>query len=443
LDRQRAVCASGCLNLEGAVIMDIAGKKIVVVGLAKSGVACARLLLSQGALVAVTENSNSPAVQEAVRALPRQGVTVETGSHTKEFLTGSSLVVVSPGVPETCPVFSWAHEFGIPLISEIELAYRFCKGTVVAVTGTNGKTTVTTLISKVLALSGRTVFTLGNIGTPFSGSVLDIGADDFAVVEISSFQLEHIVHFRPHVAVFLNFAPDHLDRYPDVGSYLTAKKRIFLNQTEDDFAVLNHEDDVVRSFASQIRSRAVYFNTGSDAYEDIGAAPLDANKRAVVAVAGIFQVTPRQCSAIFAQFRGIEHRMEFVRTVRGVDFINDSKATNVDSTLFALRNMTRPVVLIAGGKDKNMDYSLIKPFLNTRIKNVILIGQAAAKIRARLQGDVPLYDAATMPDAVALGLRTAAPGDCVLLSPMCSSYDMFDNFEHRGRIFKDAVLRLS
>ncbi len=423
--------------------MDLAGKKVVVVGLAKSGAASARLLLGQGALVSITESSNTPAVHDAAQALSDAGVAVEIGAHTKEFLQGSSFIVVSPGVPETCPVFTWASQCNIPLISEIELAYRFCKGTVVAITGTNGKTTVTTLISKVLALTGRAVFTLGNIGNPFSGSVLDIGKDDFAVLEISSFQLEHIVHFRPHVAVFLNFAPDHLDRYPNIEAYLSAKERIFMNQTPEDFAVLNNEDEVVRSFAQRIRARPIYFNTATDSHADESGVCLDANKRAVVAVAGIFGVSPRQCQTVFAAFRGIEHRMEFVRTVRGVDFINDSKATNVDSTLFALKNMARPVLLIAGGKDKNSDYTLIKPFIPHRIKGIVLIGQAAAKIRASLEGAVPLYEAATLPEAVAVGLRHAAAGDCVLLSPMCSSYDMFDNFEHRGRVFKDAVQHLS
>ncbi len=422
--------------------MNYQNKKVTVVGLAKSGVAAAVLLKKLGAAVSVTEGVCSAQIEENAARLRVEGIAVETGAHTRGFMEGRDLAVISPGVGDDSLSLTWARELKIPIISEIELAWSVCPADVVAITGTNGKTTVTTLISKILELKNTRVFTLGNIGEPFSARVLEMKDGDLVSLEVSSFQLEGIVKFKPKVSVILNFAPDHLDKehrgYNNISEYFNAKKRIFMNQGKDDYLVLNHGNLWVKELSPEARARVLFFNQGEGRDFE-----LNPNHLAAMAVGSIFGISAQACLGVFRNFKGVEHRLEFVRVINGIKFVNDSKATNVDSTNWALRTVKEPTILIAGGRDKNIDYREISGLVKERVKLLILIGEARDKIRSAYKGLVPALDAATLEDAVHLGFKKAVSGDCVLLSPMCASFDMFDNFEHRGRIFKETVNQLS
>jgi UDP-N-acetylmuramoylalanine--D-glutamate ligase len=321
------------------------------------------------------------------------------------------------------------------VISEIELASSVCRATIVAVTGTNGKTTTATLVGEVLRAAGRTAAVLGNIGTPFSQQALELKDGDFVSLEVSSFQLETIKDFCPRVAAILNLTPDHLDRYGDIAAYLEAKKRIVLNQGEEDFLVLNYGDPMLRPF-TQARPRVIYFNKDDDA------ARFDQNQMAVLAIARALGIDREICLKVFRDFKGVEHRMEFVREKGGVAFVNDSKATNIDSTAWALTNIKKPAVLIVGGRDKGSDFASIADLVRRKVKYVILCGEASDRIACAWQGIVPLERVASYEEAVAAAASRAARGDIVLLSPMCKSFDLFTDYEHRGRVFKELVNRL-
>ena len=343
------------------------------------------------------------------------------------------MLVISPGVTNASFPVVWALEAGIPVISEIELAWMLCSAKIVAVTGSGGKTTVTTLIGKIIEASGSKVFTCGNIGNPFSGEVQKMKPQDYVSLELSSFQLGMIRDFRPKVAVMLNFSRNHLDWHKDMQEYLDAKKRIFLNQQADDFLVLNELDPVIKAMAGESRAKVAYFS------QSPGVNP---NQAAVLAVASVLGIDKAVCEKVFSEFKPLPHRMEYVAEFGKVRFINDSKATLMESTVWAIKNIPSPVILIAGGKDKGVDYSGIIESGRDKVKAVVLIGQAKDKIRASLAGAFTIAEAATLEEAVHLAYRRAAPGDCVLLSPMCSSFDMFSNYEERGEIFKKAVLQL-
>jgi UDP-N-acetylmuramoylalanine--D-glutamate ligase len=336
----------------------------------------------------------------------------------------------------------WADELNIPVISEIELAWSVCPATVIAVTGTNGKTTVTTLVAKVLETKGARAFALGNIGRPFSQEVKNLKSSDFVSLEVSSFQLERISEFKPKVSVILNFTPNHLDRYGNISEYLNVKKRIFMNQDKDDYSVLNYDDPTLRDLAEEPKAKVVFF--GASQNTDCGIKfDLNPNHLAVLAVAQICGVSKEACLDVFKNFKGVEHRLERVREIKDVEFINDSKATNVDSTIWALRNTHKPIILIAGGKDKNSDYRVIADLMRQKVKHLVLIGQAKEKIRSHLDGILPMRYASSLEEAVGAGFSYAKSGDCILFSPMCASFDMFENYEHRGRAFKEIVNRLT
>ena len=409
-------------------------KKIIIVGLARSGLACANLLFELGARVSVTDNSDSEATRSNAAQLKSKDIRFELGVHTEELVKGNDLLVLSPGVTAKALPVVWARKYNIPVISEIELAWILCPATVIAVTGANGKTTVTTLIGKILEKAGKKVFVCGNIGNPFSGEVAKMGPDDFVSLEVSSFQLETIEKFKPKVALILNFTPNHLDRYSNMQEYLEAKKRIFLNQDEGDYLVLNGEDPALRNVAGQARAKVVYFAPHDG---------LNPNQAAVMAVGDIFGIDKRLMLDAFNDFKGIEHRMEFVAEVKGVRFINDSKATTVDSAMWALRTLQSPVILIAGGKHKGVDYREIIDLARSKVREVILIGEAKDKIRQAFEGALSLEEARDMEDAVHKAYAKAKPGDSVLLSPMCSSFDMFTSYEERGKVFKRAVSALA
>ena len=409
-------------------------KRVVIIGLARSGVASANLLFDLGACVSITDSKDSEATRAAVSKLKSKEIKVELGSHSREFIQDNDLVVISPGVPNNAECLIWAQERKIPVISEIELASTLCPATIIAVTGSNGKTTVTTLIGKIIEASGKRAFVCGNIGTPFSGEVAKMQKGDFVSLEVSSFQLERIRDFKPKISLILNFTRNHLDRHKDMQEYLDAKKRIFMNQDKDDFLVLNQDDPVLRDLAKEAKAKVVYFS---------GSAEFNPDQAAVLSVGEILGIDKKIILNVFKDFKGIQHRLEYVAEINRVKFINDSKATTADSAIWALTNIKSPVFLICGGRHKGVDYSVILPSAAEKVREVILIGEAKEFIRSSLKGTLPMSEAATLEEAVKAAFLKASPGDCVLLSPMCSSFDMFSSYEERGDCFKKIVLSLT
>lgn len=408
-------------------------KKITIVGLARSGLACANLLYSLGAQVSVTDSQNSTSTRKNSLLLKSVKIKRELGGHSRDFIKDRDLIVISPGVADSAQPLVWAKKYAIPVISEIELGWLLCPAKVIAVTGSSGKTTVTTLIGLILKAAGKRAFVCGNIGNPFAGEVRKIKPSDFVVLEVSSFQLEKIRTFKPKIAVITNLSKNHLDRYPGMKEYILAKKRISLNQDKKDFLVLNPQDKQLIRMARQTRARVKFFKVEPG---------LNPNQAAVLSVGSILGISRKTCLKVFKKFKGLEHRMEEVAEIRGVRFINDSKATTAESTIWALRNINSPIILIAGGKDKGVDYRALLDPARDKVKEVILIGEAKEKIKSALQGRLRISFSATLEQAVSCAFGKADSGDCVLLSPMCSSFDMFSDYEHRGRVFKSAVLEL-
>ena len=408
-------------------------KKILIAGLARSGLSCANLLYDLGSIVSITDNNDNEVTRLNASRLKSKQIKLELGRHTKEFMRDAQLLIISPGVDNQALPVIWAQESGIPIISEIELAWDLCPATVIAVTGSCGKTTVTTLLGKILEASGKNVFVCGNIGTPFSLEVEKMQEGDFVSLEISSFQLERIKRFKPKISVILNFTRNHLDRYSNMQEYLEAKKRIFLNQDNQDFLVLNSDDAALSDLAKETAAQVVYFKES---------ASLNPNQAAVLSVGSILGIDKELISKEFSSFRGIEHRMELVAEINNIRFINDSKATTADSAAWALKNTEAPVILIAGGKDKGVDYRVISELARQKVKGLILIGEAKDKIREALGDFLSVRYADSLEHAVSQAYYLAKPGDTVLLSPMCSSFDMFSSYEERGKVFKQAVNNL-
>jgi len=408
-------------------------KKIAIVGLARSGLACANLLYELGAEVFITDNQDNEYTNDNASRLISKKIHLELGRHTRGSVEGKDLVVISPGVPARALPVVWAAMSSIPVISEVEASWILCPATIIAVTGSSGKTTVTTLIGNTLGKSGGRVFICGNIGTPFSGEVSKMKEGDFVSLEISSFQLETIRQFKPRVAVVLNICRNHLDRYKDMPEYINAKKRIYMNQDENDFLVLNRKDIFLEDFAKDAKSKVVFFEEAKG---------LNQNQAAVLSVASALGIDKRFCLEVFNEFKGIEHRQEYVAKIKEVTFINDSKATIVESAVWAINNISSPIILIAGGRHKGIDYTEILAAAKGKVKQLVLIGEAREKIKAALEAHLAIDEADTLEEAVKKAFLKASPGDCVLLSPMCSSYDMFKDFEERGKAFKEAVLAL-
>ncbi len=443
--------------------MELAGKKILVVGLGKSGLAAAKFLQARGAQVTANDAGTEEKIA-GVAELKAQGIEVIAGSHPTELFENADWIVTSPGVPLALEPFQKAKAVGVPIIGEIELAARFLQGRLIGITGSNGKTTTTTLMGEVLKNAGLPTQVGGNIGTPLISLVETTRADGFTVIELSSFQLEAVASLHLFAAVLLNITPDHLDRYDSMDDYAAAKANIFRHQTSEDLAVLNADDS--RVAAMETNAHKVFFSCKRELEEGIflrgddvisrandterilisrneigirGAHNLE-NVMATLAVGLACGASPDSMRETIRNFSGVEHRLEFVAEINGVKFYNDSKATNVDSTIKALEAFDKGVVVILGGKDKGSDYAPLVPLIQTRCAHVILLGAAADKIAAVLENTIPLHRATTMHDAVARGVRLAHPGDTVLLAPACASFDMFDNYEHRGRVFKEAVL---
>jgi UDP-N-acetylmuramoylalanine--D-glutamate ligase len=448
-----------------AYLATLAGRRVAVVGLARSGVAAARLLLAAGADVVGTDARAVDALGPAVAALGRAGVRLAAPA-SPDALDGADLVVVSPGVSANAPLLARPRAREVPIIGELELAWRAMEAETIAITGTNGKTTTTALTGALLAGQGRPVLVGGNIGTPLADGALGFPADGVVVAEVSSFQLETVDAFRPAVAAVLNLTPDHLDRHGTFAAYVDAKARIFRNQTEADRAILNADDDATAALAARTRARVVWFSgrRALDAgvfvrdgwivarrdggEERIG--PLAEiglrgrhnvdNVLAAAACALASGVGPAAIRRAVAAFRAVAHRIEPVRELGEVAFYNDSKGTNVASTVKALESFAEPVILIAGGKGKGQDFTPLADAARGRVTHAVVIGEDGPRVGAALAAaGVAVTPAGSMAEAVAAAHALARPGHVVLLSPACASFDMFDNFEHRGEVFRAVV----
>jgi len=435
--------------------MDVKGKEVVVLGLGISGMEAAKLLKSHGANVTVRDDADNKApVLERAAALRQLGITVELGKAIQES-TAFDFCVLSPGIDPNTPLVRRLSQAGLPTFGELELAYRFCACPIVAITGTNGKTTTTELVNAVLAAGGKRTMASGNIGTAFSAAVRGSQDLDVMVVEVSSFQLEHICDFRPRVSVHLNLTPDHLDRYKSMEEYEAAKWEIFRNQTPDDVAIVN-----ANLRLPPIRAKRVTISAAGDAadYQLVDGwlvahgkqvleqsrtnliGPHNAeNMLAALAVADLYEIPREATIRALCAYHPLPHRLEKVAEIGGVTFLNDSKATNIDALEKALMAMRAPVVLIAGGKDKGLDFTGLRTLVREKAKAVVLIGTMTEKLFAAWNSAVPCTRATTLADAVEKAHALAQSGDVVLLSPGCSSFDMFKSFEDRGDQFRELV----
>jgi len=453
--------------------MELNGKRVLVVGLGKSGVASALFMKARGARVTVSDTKSGDELRNEIPVLLDHGITVETGGHGDRTFRGQDLIVVSPGVPVDAPPLVQARTLGESVIGEIELAAQFLPGPIVAITGSNGKTTTTTLTGEIMTAGGFPALVGGNIGTPAISLADRAKPDTVIVLEISSFQLETVQTFRPKVAVVLNVTPDHLDRHRTFEVYTDAKARIFENQQQNDFAVLNADDPTCVAMAGRTRAQVFWFSRlkevkqgtwvedGKIVFRDNSAQrellqvsdiPLKGahNLENVLAAAcsGILMgCAPEKIRQAVHNFKAVEHRLEFVATIGDVDYYNDSKATNVDATIKALESFPANILLILGGKDKGSDYTVLNDLLRQRVKRVYTIGAAAAKIEAQIasskNGGPEVVQAETLENAIRKAHASAKPGDVVLLAPACASFDQFKSYEHRGKVFKEIVRSLA
>jgi len=448
--------------------LDLTNKRALVVGLGKSGVASALFLKAHGARVTVSDAKPQAELGEDIPILLDQGIAVETGGHGERTFRGQDLIVVSPGVPVDAPPLVQARALGENVIGEIELAAQFLRGPLVAITGSNGKTTTTTLAGEIIAAGGFRTVVGGNIGTPAISLVEQATPETVTVLEVSSFQLETIQTFRPNVAVILNVTPDHLDRHRTFAAYADAKARIFENQTAAHFTVLNADDPTCNELASRTKGTLYRFSRKNEVTQgayakdakiffrdkggqreimQVSEIPLKGSHNVENALAGIcvgmlMGCAPEKIAHAVRGFKAVEHRLEYVATIRGVEYFNDSKATNVDATIKALESFPANIHLILGGKDKGSDYTVLNDLLRARVKRVYTIGAAAAKIESQIKGAADIFHAETLDNAIKRAAASAQPGDIVLLAPACASFDQFKSYEHRGRTFKEIVKSL-
>lgn len=450
---------------------DVPGKQFSVVGGARSGIAVAKLLKNRGARVFLSDSAPPEKMQSVAEELHRAGIETEFGGNTERVLDADA-VVLSPGVPSDAPVVRLALQKKLTVVSEIEVAGWFCSAPIVAVTGTNGKTTTTTLLGRMFEDARMPARVGGNIGVAFSQIVGELTANSTAILEVSSFQLDHIVGFRPRIAVMLNITPDHLDRYDhSFEKYVKAKCRVFENQTRGDSLVYNHDEETTRSNVEQYANaeiqRLPFSATRSlpqGAFVDRGMMKVRIaghehdviptqdisirgqhnlhNAMAAALVASVMGVSAASVRATLRNFKGVEHRLEFVRELDGIMYVNDSKATNVDSVWYALQSFDRPLVVLMGGRDKGNDYSVLVELVRKHVRAIVAIGESAEKVTAAFMNIVPVQKATSMDEAVRAASDLAQRGDGVLLSPACASFDWFDNYEHRGRAFKEIVMKL-
>jgi len=443
---------------------------VVVLGLARSGESAARLLCELGASVLISDQKNEEQLVNIVSVLRSEypQIRFHLGGHPEEIFRSADLVVLSPGVPANMPVLEIARKRGVPVIGEVELAYNVCRSPVIAITGTKGKSTTSTLAGQILSKGFKkgNVIVAGNIGTPLSKYVLGLSESDLLVLEISSFQLETTLNFRPKVSVILNIMQDHIDRHSDLKEYITAKHRIFANQTQDDYTILNADDERSYACASLTRAKVIFYSStkklDSGVYMENGKITAHLNDANTISICGddelrisgrhnlenalaataiglLYGVTSDDIRNVLNSFTGLEHALEFVSEVNGVRFINDSKATNVISLKAALESMDGRIILIIGGRDKGNDYTSVISLIKDKVPDMIIIGESAEKIQDSLGSFTRSHKAATMKDAIYKAFEVAHPGDSVLLSPACASFDMFTDYAERGRIFKETV----
>ncbi|MBI5166229.1 MAG: UDP-N-acetylmuramoyl-L-alanine--D-glutamate ligase [candidate division NC10 bacterium] len=449
-------------------ILNLKGKRVTVVGLARSGFAASKLLVKLGAQVIASDRSPAEGIKVDMAYLQYLGVRLELGGHRPETFLEADLIVLSPGVDPRHPLLLKARTLGIPIWSEVELAFRASSARLIGVTGTNGKSTTVSLLGEILKEAGLQVVVAGNVGTALSEVIPELGPEVLVIAELSSFQLEGIHAFRPLMSLLLNLAPDHLDRYASLEDYYAAKVRIFENQGPTDYAILNADDPEVLKRAHGIKAQPFHFSRhhevlqgcflqgdliffsqggvreGVASWKDVriqGVHNLE-NALAAVAVARLAGAEAASIRKALGQFPGLEHRLEPVAEINGVSYINDSKGTNVGAVIKSLESFSSPIVLIAGGRDKGEDFTPLAPLVKERVKAAVLIGEAKEKLRRALDGTCPLFEAGSMAEAVALSSKLAQKGEIVLLSPACASFDMFADFEERGRAFKKAVLEL-
>jgi len=448
--------------------MELKGKEILVVGFGKTGKALTRFLLDGGANVTVNDNKTRPQIGEDVHFFERNGAEFVLGNHPLEIFLRPDLIVISPGVdPKLTPLIQ-ARKKGIPVGSEIELASRFINSPIIGITGTNGKTTTTALIAEILRWSGFSVFLGGNIGTPLITFVQENMQADFLVVELSSFQLEAIERFTPRIAILLNITEDHLDRYSSFTSYCETKYRIFMNQTERDFAIINRNDEackpIIPSLAAHVlpfscqrfpgdgmysNGQFLYYrreNGSTHAYSLSKVKLLGShnqqNMLAAIGAAEVCGCPQEKIQDVLERFRGLDHRLEYVQEIDGVSFYNDSKATNIDSLLKSIQSFPNNIILIAGGREKGGNYGVLKEEIKKRTRMLIFIGEVREKFFHLYGSITQTCLAKDLEEAVRIAFQNADKGDVVLLSPGCASFDMFSNYEERGQKFKEAVQRL-
>ena len=447
--------------------MDLKGKKVLVVGLGKSGLAAALFLRRRGALVTVSDVRSAEQLAKEIPALIEAGIMVESGGHGLLTFRRQDLIVVSPGVPLDTPELAQVKSFGLSVIGELELAARFLKGRMLAITGSNGKTTTTALVGEILLKAGIATLVGGNIGVPVVGLIDQSTDETWSVLEVSSFQLESTDQFHPSIAVILNITPDHLDRHGSFENYARAKERIFAAQDEHDCLVLNADNERAAEAASRSAAKVYWFSiehpvergawldngyvvyrpakgAATEKVMPLSGIPLKGahnveNVLAAVVAARLAGAPADAIRQAVESFQAVEHRLEFVATVNGVEYYNDSKATNVDATAKAVAAFDSGIHLILGGKDKGSPYTVLAPLLRTRVRAVYTIGSAAAKIESELRGVVSILSCETLDNAVSAAAAAARPGEVVLLAPACSSFDQFESYEHRGRVFKELV----
>lgn len=441
-------------------------KKFTVLGIGESGRSAALFLKSQNANVYVSDSGVSDEILASAKELKLKGINIETGKHTKAFVEDSEFVVVSPGVPNGSVAIKWAKELGIEIISEIELGARFCKGKIVVVTGTNGKSTTVTLIEKILKSAKKDTVLCGNVGDAFCKYISRIKKDTIVVLEISSFQLEYIKTFSPYISVILNISQNHLDRHADMTEYLDAKKQIYKNQTNEDYLILNHDDKNLKGIENTTKAKTLFFSRNKKvkgAFFNKGSLFLNrGNIHEIIKVKDLRLRQPHNIENFLAasicaslcgvcvediqiglkQFKGLKHRMQHVGAIDGIDFYDDSKATTVDATKAALSSIDNPVVLIAGGRNKGSDFKLAQAEIKNKVKTLIAIGEAANEIKHALCSVVPVKEACSMDEAVGMAVKIAKKGESVLLSPMCASFDMYKSYKDRGGAFIDSINKI-
>ena len=448
--------------------MELRNKKTVVVGLGATGIATSLFLKSREAQVTVSDIRGEGELAPSIQKLSSKGIAIETGGHRRETFLSADLIVVSPGVPLERPPLKAAAEKGIEIISEIELASRHIDIPIIAVTGTNGKTTTVNLLAEIFKASGKRIFLGGNVGTPLIEYVLNQHREEYIIAEISSFQLEGIKSFKPHISVLLNVAHDHLDRYVSYEEYIAAKMRIFMNQNDREYAILNADDLEVKKLSASINASTLYFSYEKELssgiyYKDnilhynngTGQArfPLAHinlkgihnlhNVMAAAAASKLCGCPPQKITQAIENFKGLPHRLELLKESHKIKFFNDSKATNVGSVVRALEALDPPLILIAGGKDKGGDYQPLLSLVRKKVKALILLGEAKEKMNQVFKTATSTFLVESLEEAVEKSLKQASAGDTILLSPACSSFDMFKSYEERGNVFKSLVNTLT